>query len=331
MTDEQSQDSAGQEVETSLRDELAEQLAATTNPETAPETEEDETVEASVGDESEEISEPEQEEQVDEPEALTAPDNWASEDKEAFSTLERAGQEFLLKRHKEMESGLSEKLQEVAGLRKAIEPFNPVFQQVGTTPEQAVPWLLNQWVALQNNPEAGLQNLAKQLGVELPQPSASDDSDDYVDPQVSALKKEISELRRELGGVKTQHEQASVSNVQAQIDAFKNEADAEGNPLRPHFDEVAPLMGNLINSGVAKDLGDAYERAVQTLPSYVESKIAAERKKLEDEVKAKQKERVKKAKKAAPKVTGGDVVDAKSKSDSWRDELRDQVTAALNS
>ena len=330
MTDEQSQDSAGQEAELSLRDELAEQLAATTNPEPAPETE-DATVEASVGDESEEISEPEPDEGVDEPETLKAPENWASEDKEAFSSLDRAGQEFLLKRHKEMESGLSEKLQEVAGLRKAIEPFNPVFQQTGSTPEQAIPWLLNQWIALQNNPEAGLQNLARQLGVELPQPSTSDDSDDYVDPQVSALKSEIAELRKELGGVKTQHEQASAGNVQAQIDAFKNEKDADGKPLRPYFDEIAPLMGNLINSGIAKGLEDAYERAVQTLPSYVEERISAERKKLEDEVKAKQQERVKKAKKSAPKVTGGDVVDAKSKSDSWRDELREQVTAALNS
>ena len=336
MTDEQSQDSAGPSEGGSLRDDLRAALEATTEPVqpevTAPEPEpedEPEVVEASDDGETEAVEEPAHEDEEDAPEALSAPENWTAEDREAFSRLDREGQEFLLRRHKELETGFHEKNAEYVELRKAIEPYAPYLQQLNATPEQAVPYLLGTFFQLRANPEQGLRNLAQQLGVNLSPPSqAEESSDDYVDPQVAELKRELAELKQAQQGFQTQQQTVQQQELLSQVSEFANAKDDAGNPQHPHFEKVRAHMGSLIKDGLASGLDDAYAQAVNLLPEYRESLLEQERKKLEAQLKEESKKRAEKAKRAAPKVKGGSVVNGSTKPKSVKQELAEKLSEA---
>lgn len=55
--------------------------------------------------------------------ALEAPAHWSEADKAAFKAQPREAQEFLINRHREMESGFNKKFQALAEERKRIEPL----------------------------------------------------------------------------------------------------------------------------------------------------------------------------------------------------------------
>lgn len=52
------------------------------------------------------------------------------------------------------------------------------------------------------------------------------------------------------------------TQTDAQINNFRLMKDAQGALAYPHFDAVAPRMGQLLQAGMAKDMADAYEQAV---------------------------------------------------------------------
>src|SRR5690349_15192904 len=65
-----------------------------------------------------EAEKPEGEAAETKPDTREAPANWKAADKETFKALPAEAQDFLLRRHKEMEAGLTKKTQEIATFRK---------------------------------------------------------------------------------------------------------------------------------------------------------------------------------------------------------------------
>lgn len=119
---------------------------------------------------------PDPSEQTIEPE-IEAPSHWASEDREVFKALDKKGQNFLLRRHREMEAGYTKKLQShsedvkiAESYRKKLTPHEGYIKQIGIDPMDAFEKLISAEIKLRTgSPQekaALLQNLDKQYGVQ---------------------------------------------------------------------------------------------------------------------------------------------------------------------
>ena len=67
-------------------------------------------------------------------EPLEAPQHWAEADKEVFNTLPRESQDFLLRRHKEMEGDYTRGKQSLAEEARAIEGLKPLGEALKRDP-----------------------------------------------------------------------------------------------------------------------------------------------------------------------------------------------------
>jgi hypothetical protein len=121
------------------------------------------------------------------------------------------------------------------------------------------------------------------------------------DPQSAALQRRIDQLESQLQTFSNQQTVSQQTAINQQIEAFRGEAGEDGQPLRPHFDEVQGLMGAYLRDGQAKDMQEAYDMAIWATPSLRSKMIEAEKQAL---LKAEQeKQAVEKAKRASR--TGG--------------------------
>jgi hypothetical protein len=230
---------------------------------------------------------------------VDAPAEMSAEQRVAFKTLPIEAQRQVAERYAEVRRTLTQKTEEISKERAKIEEFEQVFephrQQLelqGITPAQAASRLLAAQRLLETNPVEGFNWLAKSLGIDLrqlaPQPNKEEE---YLDPQVKALKDEVSSLKAQLTQVQVGSQNAKAQEVQKIISDFKSAKDEAGNLKHPHFDnpDVQAVISGLVGQG--KTLSEAYERAVFVLPE-VRAKIA------EDAAKAAQAEAAKKAEEA---------------------------------
>lgn len=193
--------------------------------------------------------------------ALEVPKTWRSEAAAKWATIDPQVQAEILKREEDIFKGL-EGYKADAGLgrqfQQVVAPYQQIFQQSGINPMQQVSELMRAHVALATGtPEQKqqfFQRLAQDYGVQLGGDAP------YVDPQVAGLQKQLSDLQSRLMGRERQEATTMQENLQREIDTFA------ADPKHPHFDEVASDIAGLIRSGAAKDLADAYEKAVWANP-----------------------------------------------------------------
>jgi len=193
--------------------------------------------------------------------ALEVPKTWRADAAAKWSSIDPAVQAEILKREEDIFKGL-EGYKADAGLgrqfQQALAPYQQIFQQSGINPMQQVSELMRAHVALATGtPEQKqqfFQRLAQDYGVQLGGDAP------YVDPQVAGLQKQLSDLQSRLMGRERQEATTMQQNLQREIDTFASD------PKHPHFDEVASDIAGLIRSGAAKDLADAYEKAVWANP-----------------------------------------------------------------
>jgi hypothetical protein len=245
--------------------------------------------------------------------AIEAPQHWAAQDKELFGKLSPDGQKFLLDRHKAMEGDYTRRMQEIAPLRKSAEQWQPYLQQIGTTPEQAFQALIGAEYTLRTGTPEQKQQALRQLMADykITLDQAPQQVDEYVDPQVAALKQRLEQFE----AWKTSREQAEQQQLRQQQDRhqaelqstitnFASEKTEAGSPAHPHFEAVKNAMAALIGSGEAPDLKTAYDMAVWARPDLRQQLLTAQQeaaaKKAAEEAKA----RALKANTAAASITG---------------------------
>ena len=327
-----------------MSESLRDQLSAAFDKSTAPE-EEQPIVEDSVVEDlpEEEIASDEVQQEVEEvvePE-ISAPDHWAAEDKELFSSLDKRGQDFLLCRHKDMEAAhtkkqqaLAEERKQVEAVIKAVEPYEGYLKRSGLSREEAVNKLLATAQRLdESNPQdkiAILHSLARDYGVQLGNHEEAEplsheaqllldkinriEADNYRLQEAHRLREEASKW----------NEEKSLQNV---IDEFSNQKDEKGNLKYPHFDTLREDMGLLLNAGKAKSLEDAYESAI-----YLNSDLRKEynsRQYNKDKQEAEARKRVDASKRAGFNVKSGSVAQLSDPKEnlSLRDEIRRNIEA----
>jgi hypothetical protein len=228
-----------------------------------------------------------------------APKTWTKEEIAEWATMSPGAKAAVLRREEDMFRGL-EQYKEKAELGSrydaVVEPFRAALAAEQVDPVQLFQsFSANHYLLARGTPEQKLEvatHLVKSYGLDIDAIKARLGNEPVVDPKVQELERQIAELR---GGVE-QQQQAQLELKRAefskQVESFASD------PKNVYFSEVSADIANLLKTGAATSLQQAYDMAVYNNPSTREKEIAritAER--IESEKKA-EADRVAKAEKA---------------------------------
>jgi hypothetical protein len=246
---------------------------------------------------------PKAEEPADEPQANEEPPVWkrppASWKKDFHEVWQKADpkmQEYAWQREEQMRAGvepLLSKAQFADAMQEAISPYMQTIQGLGLSPDKAVAALMDADHKLRNSdPQTKLQyfqQLAQSYGINLGamQGQQGQMPQQTVDPTVYALQNELNKVRGEVMGWKQQQEMMENQTLLNEINQFSLKAD--------HFEDVRPAMIQLLQSGMAQTLDEAYEKAIRLDPNLFEQVNKTQ----QAEIVAKQAKEANKAAKAA--------------------------------
>lgn len=227
-------------------------------PEETPET--PETTDQNAGEEQEQT-------------AAQAPEHWSADDRTMFDKLDDEAKEFLLRRHRQMESDYTRKTQENAAaikvgrlLDEAMDPaVRADLRRIGVDNESYIRQMM-QWHHMSVvNPAEFARNVVRQLRLDPAQLFGEGwtEGQEDTDPQSQRM----AAIEQRLNQDQNERYNQAVAETQAKVTAFKDEKDAAGNLLRPHFEEVRKDMAQFLRVDNSMSLQDAYEAAVFKNPT----------------------------------------------------------------
>lgn len=274
---------------------------------------------------------------------IAAPISWSADKQEAFATLPRDVQKYIVDRESERDRFVQQKAQEYAqatreseGLLEEIRPYLSQFQRQRMNPAEAIGYLLKANDFLVSNPKEAIRRLAEMHGVNLDEVAQEVPS---VDPEIHRLRQELDELRGVYSGQQEQAEQRYVAQLSSYLNQFTSAADEKGNSKFPHLKdpnfenamsvEVRKLRA-LHNDSLPLDqlLTTAYENTVWTIPTLRDAElkkrqgIAEARRISEEKAKAEQ------ARRMASSVSGAPSGAARASSSNG--SVRGDIEAAFN-
>lgn len=290
--------------------------------------ESDETQEVSIEAEPEKSEEAEAETQEEETAegaeskpTVEAPSDWPEDWQSKFATVESDEQrQLLIDQYKSFQADYTRKTQEIAEVRKAIEPMKEQLDLRGISEGQYIRQLAAADKYLSEKPIEAMQHLMQNYGISAEQ-IVGKSEDDYSDPEVSKLQQEIKDLKQHLQQQTQQQQQASEEQVNQQVTQFATETDENGHLKHPDFDHLKPAMAGLIQSGHAKDLEDAYEQAKWADPQIREKLLAEQTRQATQQTEKQRKEKAQKAKQASTPASTGTTGEAKEEPKDLRTEL----------
>lgn len=270
--------------------------------------------------EPEEASEPEPEGKTSwEVGDLQPLEHWANEDKDAFKKMPREAQEFLISKDKKFQAHYTRKLQEVAEIRRALEPARPEMQYFGVSEADAIRRLVGAHKMLQEKPYEAIRFIADTYGIDLGKSTAAEPR-----PEESAALSEVRSIRQEMANRERMALQARVMAWEKQIETFKKDHE--------FFEEVEPAMTRIAEGYAARgedipDLANLYDQAVYADPTIRQRAIARDRSAEEKRRIEAERASAKKARRAVnAKVRGSSAAaEERPKSDKT---LRDDLAAA---
>jgi hypothetical protein len=245
---------------------------------------------------------PEEETPVEEPVWKRPPASWKKDYHEVWQTADDRLKEYAWTREEQMKAGvepLKAKAQFADQMQEVLNPYMNTIQGLGIDAPKAVKALMEADHALRySNPQEKLQyfaRLAQSYGVDLnnmgnlPQQMP-------VDPTIFALQNELNNVRGEVQGWKQAQEQQQNQALLGEINIFSQKAE--------YFEEARPVMIQLLQSGVATDLDDAYQKALRLDPNLFESVQASKQAELDTAKRAAANKAAKSARAAAVSVRG---------------------------
>jgi len=238
------------------REILAQQFeAAEQNEDVAPVRDEQGRFAPQKAQEQEEAPEPEEEPVWSKP-----PASWKKDYHEVWMSADPKMREYAWQREEQMKRGvepLLSKAQFADAMQEALEPYMDTIRGLGMSPDKAVAALAQADYTLRNSPpDQKLQyfmQLAQSYGINLGQAQAQPQQS--IDPMVYQLQNELNRVRGEVMGWKQQQEMAQNQQLLNEINDFSAKAE--------HFEEARPTMIQLLQSGVAETLEDAYDKAIR--------------------------------------------------------------------
>ena len=196
--------------------------------------------------------------------AAEPPKSWSADVKAEWSKLPPAVQQAVIKRENEINEGGRRWSEEKRTYDEMLAPVREQAQRAGVDEREGLNRLLSASAFLERDPANAIAWLAKAYGVDLSKPTNSN-----AQPQPPA-DPVIAKLHQEVSGLKSTLQQREVAEARSAIEAFAK------SPGHEHFEAVKATMGNLITSGQATDLNDAYEKAIWLDPGIRPQLIAAQ-------------------------------------------------------
>lgn len=201
-----------------------------------------------------------------------APSRFSPDAKQAWAEAPESVRGEINRAIQEMESGLQQKDQ-------ALEPLKPYIDMAekhGTTVHDALGNYVRMEEALRQDPASGLKQLAQNLGMS-PQDMAglltgqqaeqgAQQPEGAKDREIATLKQELEQIKGQVGQVTQTQQEAQQKEIMAQVDAFAKD--------KPRFEELAPEIQRMLETGYASDLADAYEKAEKMNPSQLAAQAA---------------------------------------------------------
>lgn len=236
----------------------------------------DQTANTEVSDESSEQEENEQ------PQVRSRPSSWKKDYEEDWGKIDPRLQEYILQREADFAKGVSTYKSQwdmAAPIMDAIGQFAPMLQQNNADPAQWIQSLGNAHQTLvYGSPDQKLQmfaQLANDYGINL---SALTGEQGY-DPQFSTLAQELGQIKNQWQQFQQMQERQEQQVLQSEIETFKQD--------KPYFEDVRETMAGLLQSGVANDLQDAYDKAIRLNDGVFQQVQAEQAKKAEADRQAK--------------------------------------------
>lgn len=249
------------------------------------------------------------------------PVSWSAEAKAEWAKLPPAIQTAVLKRETEASDGFRQKSEQIKQYESVIQPVTERAREYGVQPDQFLRNMIETENALRRDPVGSLKWIAQQYGVDLSTLTSNQAPDGQPSQQAPDV---IAPVLSELSGLKSEIETFKLQAADQSIKEF------EKNPEHKYFQDVRQDMARLINSGEAKDLKEAYDKAIW-LNQTVRDRVLADREaKAEADRKQALKERAQKATQAAVSVRGAPAGAEAPKRASVGD-ARDDVRAVVQS
>lgn len=270
--------------------------------------------------EPEEAPEPEPEEKPPwEAGDLQPLEHWTNEDKAVFGKMPKEAQEFLISKDKKFQAHYTRKLQEVAEIRRALEPARPEMQYFGVSEADAIRRLVGAHKMLQEKPYEAIRFIADTYGIDLGKSTAAEPR-----PEESAAIAEVRSIRQEMANRERMALQARVMAFEKQIEDFKKDHE--------FFEEVEPAMTRIAEGYVARgenipDLASLYDQAVYADPTVRQRALARDRSAEEKKRIEAEKASAKKARRAVNAKVRGSSTAAEERTKAEK-TLRDDLAAA---
>lgn len=190
-----------------------------------------------------------------------APDRFSPDAKAVWKDAPEPVRAEISRAVSEMEAGLEQH-------REAFEPYKDFAAELAKN-GQDFQTVLGHYTGIESmlaqDPIKGLETICTNLGMSLRQVSEHvlqqqpNEAAAQQENTMREMRQEVASLKQELGGVSTTLQSQSEQVAMEQLQTFAAD--------KPRFDELSPTMAQLINSGMAKDIGEAYQKAEMLNPS----------------------------------------------------------------
>lgn len=254
---------------------------------------------------------------------LDPPEHWSAADKEAFTEQPKGAQEWMLKRHKEIEGDYTRKRQQESSqvriaeaVTDALSQHKQEFAAAGLDEAGAVRQLASWHTALKTSPRETIHRLAATYGVDLSKPDLDDET---TDPTLRAIQQELGSIKEGLTRNEQLAQQQEQSQLLSTIQNFEEAKDGGGKLLHPHFKELHDDITLLFELGKVRSLEEGYAKALAMRPE-LNVKTTEEKPK----PKIDPAEKVKQAKRAATGVKSSGGV---GKRDRGKMSLEDEIAS----
>jgi hypothetical protein len=215
---------------------------------------------------------------------LDAPKSYTKEYQGTFKDLPQDWRKYLIEREKQVEKGFSDFGNRVNSYKVYDDAFNSRqdrLKQAGINSAKDYFNLLTRIDdGLATDPNATIQALSEAYGISQ-QPT-------------SDLEQRLRSIQQTVEAQQQYFAQQQKQAVEKSVADFASAKDEAGNPKHAYFDEVRADMAQLIQTGVAKDLEDAYNKCIWSNEA-VRNKLIAEQSKANLQNKLNEAERAKKA------------------------------------
>ena len=194
------------------------------------------------------------------------PASWKKEYHEVWNKADPALREYAFQREEQMRAGvepLLTKAQLADKISEVSKPYLATIHGLGMDVPTAVKGLMEADYTMRTaqgqDKLAYFAHLARHYGVDLQALVGAAPQQPAVDPNYHALQQQMLQMRGELEGQRLAREQTEANTITSEIRSFAEKSE--------HFDAVRPVMVQMLRSGLAKDLNEAYTKAIRLDPA----------------------------------------------------------------